>query len=118
METLTVGSIVLIPFPFSNLMQAKLRPAVVLAGINNGDWIFCQITSNPHADTSAIKITDKSFIKGSLYRDSYARPGKIFTGNIDLITKNIGILNFETFSNIIQSITSIFEKNLELHQDK
>jgi hypothetical protein len=31
MVTLAAGAVVLVPFPFSNLAQAKLRPAVVLA---------------------------------------------------------------------------------------
>lgn len=116
METPAIGSVVLIPFPFSNLTQAKLRPAIILAGVNNDDWIFCQITSNPHADIAAIKISDSTFLKGSLQRDSYVRPGKIFTGNTDLIIKVVGILNFETLNKIVSSVVNIFEKNLELYK--
>lgn len=41
----TAGSVVLVPFSFSDLTQAKLRPAVVLADAERGDWILCQITS-------------------------------------------------------------------------
>ena len=37
----------LVPFPFSDLSQAKLRPAVVLADAGRGDWILCQITEQP-----------------------------------------------------------------------
>ena len=39
------GEIVLVPFPFSDLSQAKLWPAVVLADAGRGDWILCQVTS-------------------------------------------------------------------------
>ena len=31
METPSAGSVVLIPFPFSDLSESKLRPAVILA---------------------------------------------------------------------------------------
>ena len=33
----SVGSIVLVPFPFSDLSQSKLRPAVVVANASRGD---------------------------------------------------------------------------------
>lgn len=41
------GSVALVPFPFSDLSRAKFRPAVVLAAIERGDLMLCQITSNP-----------------------------------------------------------------------
>jgi mRNA interferase MazF len=40
MVTPTAGAIVLVRFPFSDLSQAKLRPAVVLADAGRGDWIL------------------------------------------------------------------------------
>ena len=42
MVTPTAGAVVLVPFPFSDLSQAKLRPAVVLAEAGRGDWVLCQ----------------------------------------------------------------------------
>ena len=36
MVTPATGAVVLIPFPFSDLSQAKLRPAVVLADVGRG----------------------------------------------------------------------------------
>ena len=40
----------MVRFPFSDLLQTKLRPAVVLAYTGWGDWILCQVTSNPYGD--------------------------------------------------------------------
>ena len=65
MVTPTTGAVVLIPFPFSDLSQAKLRPAVVLADVGRGDWILCQVTSNPYGDSRAIMLTDASFASRS-----------------------------------------------------
>ena len=48
------GAIVLVRFPFSDLSQSKLRPAIALADAGRGDWILCQVTSNPYSDTRAI----------------------------------------------------------------
>jgi mRNA interferase MazF len=66
MVTPAAGTVVLVSFPFSDLSQAKLRPAVVLADAGRGDWILCQITSNPYGDARAIALTDVSFAAGSL----------------------------------------------------
>ena len=54
MVTPTTGAVVLVPFPFSDLSQTKLRPTVVLSDVGQGDWILCQITSNPYGDRQAI----------------------------------------------------------------
>ena len=64
MVTPAAGTVVLVPFPLSNLSQAKLRPEVVLANVGRGDWILCQITSNPYGDTRAIMLEDASFAGG------------------------------------------------------
>ena len=80
----SVGSVVLVRFPFSDLSASKLRPAVVLAGVDHDDWILCQITSNPYADTRAVEIVDSDFASGNLMRASYARPGKLFSANTSL----------------------------------
>ncbi len=54
MGTLATGSVILVRFPFSDLSQSKLRPAVVLADCGRDDWLLCQITSNPYSDPRAI----------------------------------------------------------------
>ena len=74
-------TVVLVQFPFSDLSATKLRPAVVLAAAGRDDWVLCQITSNPYADTAAVRIDDADFATGSLQRVSFARPGKLFTAN-------------------------------------
>ncbi|VUZ83682.1 hypothetical protein MELA_00035 [Candidatus Methylomirabilis lanthanidiphila] len=73
------GAVVLVRFPFSDLSQVKLRPAVVLADAGRGDWILCQVTSKSYGDSRAIELGDASFAMGSLRVTSYARPGKLFT---------------------------------------
>ena len=52
MDSPSVGSIVLLPFPFSDLSNSKIRPAVILAVAGRGDWILCQITSKAYADSA------------------------------------------------------------------
>ena len=66
MVTPAIGAVVLVPFPFSDLSQIKLRPVVVLADASKRDWILCQVTSKPYADTRAIEIKNSDFASGSL----------------------------------------------------
>lgn len=102
------GTVVLVPFPFSDLSQAKLRPALVLVDVGRDDWILCQITSNPYADPRAVALTDDDFLKGSLRTISYARPGKLFTANRDLIVAQVGTLKDEAFRHILDAIVDLF----------
>jgi len=91
----SAGGIVLVPFPFSDLSQAKLRPAIVVADAGRGDWILCQVTSNPYGDPRAVHLTPPSFGSGSLRSDSYARPGKLFTASADLMVAQVAALTHE-----------------------
>ncbi len=68
------ASIVLVDFPFSDLSDFKLRPALILAQANSQDWLLCQITSNAAIDKQAIEIKTSDFEKGSLQKTSFARP--------------------------------------------
>ena len=101
------GAVILVRFPFSDLSQTKLRPAVVLADAGRGDWILCQVTSKPYGDARAIKLEDASFAAGSLRATSYARSGKLFTASRDLIVAQVGKLKSEPFRQIIDSVVTL-----------
>jgi mRNA interferase MazF len=86
------ASIVVVDFPFSDLSGSKLRPAVVLCDAGRGDWLLCQITSNPHSDPAAVKITPADLAAGTLSALSFARPTKLFTAHETLPAKLTGDL--------------------------
>jgi mRNA interferase MazF len=111
--TPTAGAVVPVPFPFSDLSQAKLRPALVLAPAGRGDWVLCQITSNPYGDANASELRDESFQTGALRVISYARPGKSFTASESLIVARVGTLGAETFKRIIATVVDILQSNLK-----
>jgi mRNA interferase MazF len=103
---------VLVPFPFSDLSQSKLRPAVVVADAGRGDWILCQITSKPYADPRAIEIASRDFHTGSLRVTSYARPGKLFTANQMLIVAEVGHLNAATLKRIVEAVAAVVRSSV------
>lgn len=105
----SVGAIVMVPFPFSDLSQTKFRPAVVLAGAGRGDWVLCQITSKSYADPDAVLLESNDFSRGSLQVTSYARPGKLFTANISLIASEIGTLTPAAFDRVLDAIICLLK---------
>ena len=109
MEKLSIGSIVFVSFPFSDLSNSKLRPALVLASAQNEDWILCQITSKTYSDFDPVKITDKNLAKGSLKITSYIRPRKIFTAHSSIIQKKVAELDNATQQLILNKIIQIFK---------
>lgn len=103
------GSVILIPFPFSDLSKSKLRPAVVLAPSGKGDWILCQITSKQYIDQKAVEISEKDFQTGSLRVTSFARPGKLFTANNSLIISEVGKLKGNILDSLIMAVIEILK---------
>ncbi len=113
MGTPTAGSVILVPFPFSDLSQSKLRPAVVLADAARGDWILCQITIKSYSDPQAIELTDDNFAQGSLHVVSYARSGKLFTANRSLIVRQVGVLKKDVLEAIVNAIAELLREGLK-----
>jgi len=109
--TPTIGSVVLVPFPFSDLSQAKLRPAVALADAGRGDWILCQVTTSPYSDPHAIELTAAKLARSSLHSRSYARPGKLFTASCNLLVAEIGMLQPQASREVVAAIISILRRS-------
>ena len=81
MEKFVKGDVVVVPFPFSDLTEAKRRPALVLAELDGEDRILCQITSQHFTDRYAVPINEYDFEEGSLRKISNIRPNRIFTAD-------------------------------------
>ena len=111
MVTPTAGSVVLVPFPFSDLSQSKRRPAVVLADAERGDWILCQVTSKSYGDARAVEMTDDDFEQGSLRLVSYARPAKLFTAHESLFVSEAGVLGGKALKRITDEVVSVIQRN-------
>jgi len=64
MEKSVKGDVVVVPFPFSDLTQAKRRPALVVSVLEGDDVILSQITSQFVKDSYAISVEGKDFEEG------------------------------------------------------
>ena len=103
------GDIVVGPFPFSDLTQAKRRPALIIAVLEGNDYIFCQITSKDIRDKYSVPIEDSDFDDGSLKQNSNVRPNRIFTADKNIILYRIGHLRPEKTDQIILKINDILK---------
>jgi len=102
------GDVVVVPFPFSDLSNAKKRPALVVADIEGNGLILAQITSQNNYDNYTIKVLETDFAEGSLRKTSNVRPNKIFTADKQIILYKVGHLTRDKIEEITSSIISIF----------
>jgi mRNA interferase MazF len=104
------GEVVVVPFPFSDLSQSKVRPAVCLAPVGRGDWILCQITSFAYGDPDAISVSATDFQSGGLAAVSFVRPGKLFTASDGLLIRSLGILAPAFVARLKSAVTDIIQR--------
>ncbi|MEX0867579.1 MAG: type II toxin-antitoxin system PemK/MazF family toxin [Pirellulales bacterium] len=112
MGTPAVGEVVLVRFPFSDMSQLKLRPAVCLADAGRADWVLCQVTSNAYGDPCSVTLNDADFITGGLRRASHARPGKLFTANEQLIANSVGRLRDDALRRIVDAVVALLRSGI------
>lgn len=104
------GDVVVVPFPFSDLTQARRRPAFVIASLEGDDVILCQITSQSIRDQYAIAISESNFETGSLKRPSNIRPNRLFTADSHIILYQVGSLRNKKVKEIISKVIEIVRK--------
>ena len=109
MATFVKGDVVIVPFPFSDLSQAKRRPALVVAKLTGDDLILCQITSQAKSDNYAVAITNADFISGSLNKNSNIRPNRLFTADRGIILYKVGQLKAEKIKEVVDKVIDILQ---------
>lgn len=109
MATFVKGDVVIVPFPFSDLTQAKRRPALVVAVLRGEDLILCQITSQLVRDQYALNLNSDGFESGSLQQSSNLRPNRLFTAAQQIVLYKAGHLNLEKTNEVIAKIIEILQ---------
>lgn len=107
MGLFTRGEVVLLPFSYSDLSRRKIRPVLLVTDVGRGDWIVCQITSNPYAEAHPITIAHDVFLSGGLAHTSYLRPSKISTLQETEIIRSLGVLKPEMYEACRDAIVEV-----------
>jgi len=110
---LRAGVVVLVRFPFSDLSSTKLRPALVVASAGGADWVLCQITSNPYSDPTAVVLKPASFSEGGLPRESFVRPGKLFTASESIVVRRMGQLTTDAHRIVVEGVVTLLQGALK-----
>src|SRR3989338_320892 len=107
-------SIVLVPFPYSDLSGKKVRPALILSSPKfnkDEDVIICALTSNiKHNRPYSLIVTEQDTVQHRLMEESQVRADTLTRIKKDLIIKEIDVLNDIAFKKVLQILKIIFEE--------
>lgn len=113
---LTKGDIVLVPFPFTDLSNTKLRPAIVLWVDQQGqDITVCFISSRNldqiTDDEFLVDTSDPEFAGTGLKVTSKVRVGKVITLNRSLLKRRLGKLGSQQRQKLDRTLIHTFQLN-------
>ncbi|VVB81358.1 PemK-like, MazF-like toxin of type II toxin-antitoxin system [uncultured archaeon] len=88
------GDVVLVPVPFTDLKEAKQRPALVISNDARNarvdDVVICGITSNIKDEPYSIILEQKDMAEGRIYFLSRIKADKLFTIHKSAIIRKLG----------------------------
>jgi mRNA interferase MazF len=108
MGKLIVGQVISSTFPFSDLSSQKRRPALVVATVDFGDVILCQITSKTYSSSNPIKLSVSDFNDGGLPIDSFIRYDKLFTADEEIVEQVYGEISQRKLGEVLDAIRALF----------
>ena len=103
--------LILISYPFSDLQNKKVRPALVLSNDlfnkKSDDCILVPLTSVIKDEPYSILINQDSLDEGKLIKISRIRVDKIFSIDKNLIQMKIGRINKSAFEKVKKEFLSL-----------
>lgn len=105
------GDIILLPYPFTNLEETKVRPAIIISNNffnkKSDDCIAIPLTTVIKDEPYSILVNQNDLSSGKLLKPSRIRVDKIFTVDKNLIIMKIGSVNNNVFNKIKLEINKI-----------
>ncbi len=104
------GTIVLVPFPFTDLSGNKVRPCVVLYEQKGGeDCVIACISSIKQKRLSGFDVKVKSTITNGLKMDSVIKTEKIATLEKKIILGELGMLEKHLIKELDAKLKALFK---------
>lgn len=103
------GQIVLTPFPYTDLSEAKLRPVLMLRQASRfDDWLVCMVSSQVHQAEAGldevVSPTDNDFASSGLKVPSVLRLSRLAVLDGSLLLGSIGAISDERLGKVRQRL--------------
>lgn len=106
------GQVVLLPFPFTDLSSAKLRPALVLSAgpVNetSQDVIVCAVTSNVTDTEHSVYLRPEDVGPVALPRESRVKVAKVATLQKGIIRRVLGKVRPAVLGQVYREFFALF----------
>jgi mRNA-degrading endonuclease toxin of MazEF toxin-antitoxin module len=106
------GTVVLVPFPFTDLSGRKRRPALVVSPgrFHDEDLILCAITSRVPERLSAweVPLAAGDMAEEELPRTSIIKVSKLFTMHKKLVAARYGTVKEQKLQIVLERLRSLF----------
>lgn len=107
------GSLLLVPFPFSDQSGRKVRPVIVLSNNefnkNSEDLIVAGVTSNLSKDKYSIVLANDDLEIGKLLSPCCIKVENLLKVDKGIIIKSIGLVNKDKVTLAINILSNIFK---------
>lgn len=102
---LRAGSLVTVPFPFTDLTAVKRRPALVLI-VHGEDLVLCGVTSKLSRRRDTVPLDKRDLSEGRLPKRSEIRPLKLFTIHRTLIHTVVGRVSDQALAQVVDAVVA------------
>jgi mRNA interferase MazF len=97
------GDVVLVKFPFSDLLNFKVRPAVVLKD-QKDDLLLVPVSSKISGNKMVKQLKDTDLTGQKLPVQSVIRYTKLFTLNKRIVYKKLSALKQDSMSGLLETV--------------
>ena len=104
--------LVLLPYPFSNLREKKVRPAIIVSNNNFNkmcsDCIVVPLTSVIKDEPFSIPLNQNDLSNGKLIKPSRIRVDKLFSVEKSVVQMKIGSVSDTFFDKLKSELIEVF----------
>lgn len=107
--------IVWITFPFSNLQDAKARPALVVSHDDynkaHEDVLICAVTSNLSPAPYKVPLPTDGLVEGKLPVDSMVRADKLVQVEKGLVDRRFARVDEDVYDEVVDAVHRLVERS-------